>query len=197
MVITDDFREKVDKAARAVAGRNSQVEWEDVSQDMWVWFLENPVQYERYLELGDPHQYLKKIAKQVVHKENSAYQHFTGNYVYTPGEVRGLLSEYLIDVTLESVSEHVDLVEGLLMLRGESPGYFKVLVDKWVYSKEPNTSTTTKAVDKLTHYMNQVNTAARYSYEGVGSRRVLSNSQAGAQSWNQQEQNKSNGTNWS
>src|SRR5687768_17974548 len=35
--ITDEFREKVDKAARSVAGSNNQVEWEDVSQDMWVW----------------------------------------------------------------------------------------------------------------------------------------------------------------
>lgn len=197
MVITDDFREKVDKAARAVAGRNTQVEWEDLSQDMWVWFLENPVQYERYLELGDPFQYLKKVAKQQLYKQNSAFQYFTGNYTYTPGEVRGLLSEYLIDVTLESVSEHVDLVEGLLLLRSDSPGYFKTVIDKWVNNKEPNTSTTTKAVDKLALLMNQVNTAARYSYDGPGSRRVLSNSQATAQSWNQQEQSKTNGTNWS
>lgn len=197
MVITDDFREKVDKAARAVAGRNSQVEWEDVSQDVWVRLVEDQKYYDELCQQEDPFQALKRLAKQEVHKQNSAFQHFSGNYTYTPGEVRGLLSEYLVEATLESVSEHVDLVEAMLLLRAEAPSYFKAIIDKWVYNKEGHTGMTTKAVDKLTSFMNEVNTAARYSYEGVGSRRVLSNSQAGAQSWNQQEQNKSNGTNWS
>lgn len=178
ITITDEFREKVDKAARSVAGSNNQVDWEDVSQDMWVWFLENPTQYERYLELGDPHQYLKKVAKQCVYKQNNANEYFTGNYTYTPGEVRGLLGEYLLDVTLESVAEHVDLVEGLLLLKSETPSYFKTVIDKWVHGTEGNTGMTTKSVDRLSQMMNQVNRSARYSYEGPGSRQVLSNSQA-------------------
>jgi hypothetical protein len=197
LVITEDFREKVNKAARAVAGRNTQVEWEDLSQDMWVWMLENPTQYQSYIEMEDPFKQLQKIAKQELYKQNSAYQHFTGNYVYTPGEVRGLLSEYLIDVTLESVSEHVDLVEGLLLLKNHSQRQFNTIINKWVHGSEGHTGRTTEAVDKLTSFMNQVNDSARYSYEGPGSRRVLSNSQSTAQSWNQQEQSKSNGTNWS
>lgn len=180
MEITDEFREKVDKAARSVAGQ-SQYDWEDVSQDMWVWFLENPVQYERYLELGDPFQYLKKVAKQAVYKSNNAYEHFSGNYMYTPPEVRGLLSEYLLDVDLASLSEHVDLVEGMLLLRESNPSYFKLIVDKWVHGLSPTHSANqTRAVDKLTVLMNRVNKAARYSYEGVGVRKVVSNGTATA-----------------
>lgn len=184
ITITDDFREKVNKAARSVAGRNSAVDWEDISQDMWVWFLENPVQYERYLELGDPHQYLKKVAKQQLYKANNALEFFTGNYTYTPGEVRGLLSEYLIDVELEVVAEHVDLVEGLLMLKSQAPSYFKTTIDKWVHGLEPHHNMVTQSVEKLTILMNQVNKAARYSYEGPGSRKVMTNAQANARKEN-------------
>lgn len=178
ITITDEFREKVDKAARSVAGSNNQVDWEDVSQDMWVWMLENPRQYEDYIQLEDPFRELKKVAKQAVYKQNNANEYFTGNYTYTPGEVKGLLNEYLLDVTLESVSEHVDLVEGLLMLRTDAPSYFKSVIDKWVNNATPHRQTVDRAIDKLSILMNQVNKSARYSYEGPGSRQVLSNSQA-------------------
>lgn len=186
ITITDDFREKVNKAARSVAG-STQLEWEDLSQDMWVWMLENPTQYSNYVELEDPFKQLKKIAKQEAYKQNSTLEYFSGNYTYTPGEVRGLLNEYLIDVTIEAISEHVDLIEGLLMLRSDAPGYFKAIIDKWVNTVENNRSVTSKAVDKLAILMNQVNKAARYSYEGPGSRKVMTNSQAIARkdnSWN-------------
>lgn len=186
ITITDDFREKVNKAARSVAG-STQLEWEDLSQDMWVWMLENPTQYSNYVELEDPFKQLKKIAKQEAYKQNSTLEYFSGNYTYTPGEVRGLLNEYLIDVTIEAISEHVDLVEGLLMLRSDAPGYFKSIIDKWVNAVENNRSVTSKAVDKLAILMNQVNKAARYSYEGPGSRKAMTNSQAIARkdnSWN-------------
>jgi hypothetical protein len=186
ITITDDFREKVNKAARSVAG-STQLEWEDLSQDMWVWMLENPTQYNNYVELEDPFKQLKKIAKQEAYKQNSTLEYFSGNYTYTPGEVRGLLNEYLIDVTIEAISEHVDLVEGLLMLRSDAPGYFKAIIDKWVNAVENNRSVTSKAVDKLAILMNQVNKAARYSYEGPGSRKAMTNSQAIARkdnSWN-------------
>lgn len=180
ITITDEFREKVNKAARSVAGRSNLIEWEDLSQDMWVWMLENPTQYEKYCEMEDPHKNLTKIAKQEMYKQNSAYEYYSGDYTYTPKEVRGLLTEYLIDVTLESVAEHVDLVEGLLMLRSDAPSYFKTVIDKWVHGREGHTNMTSQAVDKLSKLMNQVHKAARYSYEGPGSRRAFTNTQAQA-----------------
>lgn len=189
MVITDEFREKVDKAARSVTGSNNTVDWEDISQDMWVWMLENPKQYTNYTELEDPFRELKKVAKQAVYKQNNANEYFTGNYTYTPGEVRGLLNQYLLDVTLEAVAEHVDLVEGLLLLKVEAPGYFKTVINKWVHDAEGDRGTTTKAVDKLSILMNQVNQAARYSYEGPGSRKPTSNTQAVVLTANHSESN--------
>ncbi len=178
MVIADEFREKVNKAARSVTGGTAGYDWEDISQEMWVWFLENPTQYERYLELGDPFQYLKKVAKQAVYRVNNAWEFYSGQYTYTPGEVRGLLGEYLLDVDIESISEHVDLVEGLLMLRTDAPSYFRTVINKWVHGEDPHHNMVTQSVDKLTILMNQVNRSARYTYEGPGSRKVLSNSQA-------------------
>lgn len=181
MEITDEFREKVDKAARSVATNSAAFDWEDISQSMWVWFLENPKQYAGYTELEDPFKELKKVAKQEVHKANNAWEWYSGQYTYTPGEVRGLLGEYLFNVEIEAIAEHVDLVEGLLLLKGDAPSYFKAVVDKWVHGIEKNTGHTTHAVDKLTQLMNKVNQAARYSYEGPGSRKILTNSQASAQ----------------
>lgn len=181
ITITEEFREKVDKAARSVAGRNNQVEWEDVRQDVWVRLLEDPQDYSRLCEMDDPFTSLKRIAKQEIYKQNSALEHFSGNYTYTPGEVRGLLNEYLVEVTLESLAENVDLVEGVLMLKGSNSTYFKVLVDKYVWGIDPkHPENLARAVEKLTQHMNQVNKAARYSYEGPGNRKILSNAQAQA-----------------
>lgn len=179
MEITKEFREKVDKAARSVAG-SANLDWEDLSQDMWVWMLENPKQYDDYILLEDPFRQLKKVAKQEAFKQNSALEYYSGNYTYVPGEVRGLLDEYLFEVTIENISEHVDLVEGLLLLRSETPSYFRAVIGKWVNGAETSRQMTAKAVDRLAQFMNQVNKAARYSYEGPGSRKVLSNSQASA-----------------
>lgn len=190
MEITVEFREKVDKAARSAASSNKQIDWEDVAQDIWVRMLEDPADYDRLTKMEDPFGPLKRIAKQEIYKQNSSYEHFTGDYIYTSGEVRGLLREYLIDVTLESVAEHVDLVEGLLLLREKNSALFKVLTDKYVHGIEPKDAKyTQRGVDTLTVQMNQVNKGARYSYEGVGSRKVMSNATFQAKSWNQMEQN--------
>lgn len=197
MVITEDFREKVEKAARSVAGRSNQVEWEDLSQDIWVWLLENPKQYDKYCEMEDPYRNLVKVAKQEIYKQNSAYEHFTGDYTYTNGEVRGLLKEHLFEPTLETISEHSDLVEGLLMVKAKSHNQFNLLINKFVHGIEVDSRRESEAVDKLVNCMNQVNKSARYSYEGPGSRRAVTNAAAQAKSWNQMEQNDSRGTNWS
>jgi hypothetical protein len=179
ITITDEFREKVDKAARSVAGNSTTgFDWEDISQSMWVWFLENPKQYGDYTILEDPFKQLKKVAKQEVSKANNAWEWYSGQYTYTPTEVRGLLNEYLFDVTIEAIAEHTDLVEGLLMLKTDAPSYFKAVIDKWVNNNEGHTGRTTEAVDKLALLMNKVNQAARYSYEGPGSRRAVTNTQA-------------------
>lgn len=184
ITITPDFREKVDKAARSVAGRNNQIDWEDVAQDVWVRMLEDTSYYDKLCDMEDPFPSLKRVAKQEVYKQNSAYEHYSGNYTYNPGEVRGLLNEYLFEAAIENIAESVDLVEGLLLLKGEAPGYFKTVINKWVHNNEGDRGTTTKAVDKLTLLMNQVNQAARYSYEGPGSRTAVTNTQAIARKGN-------------
>lgn len=176
--ITEDFREKVRKAARSVASGVNQVEADDVEQDIWVRLLEDKKYYLELCEVEDPFKALRRIGRQAAYKQSSAYEHYTGNYTYTPAEVRVLLDQHLVDVTLERVTEHVDLVEGLLLLRDENTTRFTVLVDKYVNNCEPNRKATQRAVDSLTANMNQVNKAARYSYEGPGSRKVISNSQA-------------------
>lgn len=180
MVITEQFREKVNKAAKSVAGRNTNVEWEDVAQDVWVRLVEDQGYYDKLCDQEDPFQSLKRLAKQEVYKQNSAWEHYSGNYTYTPGEVRVLLDEYLIDVTLERVAEHVDLVEGLLLLKDQNKNRFNILVNKHVHGLEVDKRRVLEAVDSLVKHMNNVNRAARYSYEGPGSRSVLSNSQAQA-----------------
>lgn len=178
MIITDEFREKVRKAARSVASGVNQVEADDVEQDIWVRLLEDTQYYLTLCEQEDPFQSLKRIGKQEAYKQSSAYEHYSGNYTYNPGEVRGLLGEFLIDVTVEAISEHVDLVEGLLLLRDTNKNQFNNIINKWVHGVEGNPGRTNEAVSKLTLMMNQVNRAARYSYEGPGSRKALTNTQA-------------------
>lgn len=178
ITITDEFREKVKKAARSVSSGMNQIEADDVEQDIWVRLLEDVGYYNELCEQEDPFQSLKRIGKQEAYKQNSAYEFYSGDYVYAPKEVRGLLSEYLIDVTLESVAEHVDLVEGLLLLKEENKNRFHILINKFVHGVEGNPGRTNESVESLAKCMNRVNKAARYSYEGPGSRRALTNSQA-------------------
>lgn len=178
MEITDEFREKVRKAARSVASGVNQVEADDVEQDIWVRLLEDTQYYDTLCEQDDPFQSLKRIGRQEAYKQSSAYEHYSGNYVYNPGEVRGLLSEFLVEATLESIAEHTDLVEGLLMLRDVNKNQFNNIINKYVHGIEANTGRTVEAVAKLADLMNQVNRAARYSYEGPGSRKALTNTQS-------------------
>lgn len=173
--ITVEFREKVDKAARSVASRNTNVDWEDISQDVWVRLLEDVPNYEHLAAMEDPYRPLRKIATQEVYKANNAYEHYSGAYNYVSEEVKVLLSDYLLDITDGRVNECVDLVEGLLMLKTRNVSYFKVLVDVYVHhASHYDRKQLTRAVDKLVEMMNKVNQSARYSYEGPGSRKAVS-----------------------
>lgn len=179
ITITDEFREKVDKAARSVAGRNAKVEWEDVSQDVWVRLLEDVPNYLKLAEMEDPYRPLRKLATQEVYKANNAFEHYSGEYTYVLEEVKVLLTDYLLDVTDGRVNECLDLVEGLVMLKDRNKTYFKVLIDNYVHKKPPaHSQVLTRSVDKLVEMMNQVNKAARYSYEGPGARKSPTNAQA-------------------
>ena len=179
IAITEEFREKVKKAARSVANGVTLVEADDVEQDIWVRLLEDTDYYHELCEQEDPYRSLRRLGRQEAYKQATTLEHFSGQYTYTPPEVRVLLTEYLIDTRLEKVAEHVDLVEGLLLLKDKNKKRFNILIDKFVHGIDPPARMrVTEAVDSLTRHMNQANKAARYSYEGVGNRKVLTNSQS-------------------
>lgn len=184
--ITDEFREKVKKAATSVVKKFKQLDPADVEQDLWVRLFENPEYLHKMLESEDPHNALVRIAKQVASKEMSTSEYFSGQYNYTPSEVRLILGRCLIqDPSLANITQYVDLHEGMRLLEGINKNQHKVIIDKWIHGIEPKYSArTTEALDRLTQLMNQVNRANRYNHDGPGSRKVLSNAQSQAKTGN-------------
>jgi hypothetical protein len=198
MNITEEFREKVGKAAAKVARAHSSLNVQDVEQDIWLRLYENPDYLTKMLEVEDPFNAIVKIGRQVASEEISALEYFSGNYTYTPGEVRLILGRCLmIDPELEGIAAYVDLHEGMDMLKKKNKAYHKVIVDKWLHGIEPKDAKyTQRSVAMLTSLMNQLHKSDRYSHNGPGARRVMSNAQSQAQGFNQMEQNKNGGTNW-
>ena len=50
MEIEQEFYEHVDKVAKSTSYKWTDLDWEDIRQDMWVWLMENIPQLQQYQE---------------------------------------------------------------------------------------------------------------------------------------------------
>lgn len=183
MEITEEFYQKVDKVAKSTAYKWTDLDWEDIRQDMWVWMLDNPNEYTKLMEddWDTRDKKLRKIGSQVAVAEVHGYEQYSGQYIYGTDEVRGWLRENIILKSDDSViSERLDLSLAMMELNETNKSYFSVIIDRYVHERELNGAERkrlTLAVEKLTLLMNQIHNFNEYTYEdGPGARKVLSNS---------------------
>lgn len=153
----------VQREARLAERRwNKIIEADDIEQELWLFLLENKSS-QRFLETAEPAQVaaaLKTRADTICSKERLDLDHFSGNYHYTPGEVRDLLDDLGAEYDVHEADEKIDLQLGLDDLLQYHPEHFETL--ERVYHQGEEFSSTSaermqksRAVDKLTEIMNR------------------------------------------
>lgn len=169
----------VQREARLAERRwNNIIEADDIEQEIWLWMIERPG-VQRQLQNANPAEIaavLKRSADQICSKERLDLDHFSGNYHYTPGEVRGLLEEVGAEYDVHEADSKVDLQLGLDDLLQYHPNQFDVI--ERIYHHGEDFSSTghlrkekTRAVDKLTEIMNRKRgQRERDRTEGLGTR---------------------------
>lgn len=183
MEITEEFYLKVDKIAKSTSYKWDDLDWEDIRQDMWVWMLENPNEYNKLMDddWDTRDKKLRRIGTQVAVAEIHGYEQYSGQYIYGTDEVRGMLRQGVVLKTdAGTATERIDLSLAMIELKESNISYFNIIVDKYVHEKELNNAqrmVLSRANDKLTLLMNQIHNIREFTYHsGPGARQVLSNS---------------------
>lgn len=175
--------EAVVREARLAERRwNKIIDQDDIEQEIWLWLLERPSVQEQ-LRRANPAELaavLKKSADQICSKERLDLDHFSGNYHYTPGEVRDLLEEIGAEYDVHEADDKIDLQLGLDELLQYHPGYFEMIERKYQHGEEferrtAEAKTSERAVDKLTEIMNRKRgQRERDRTEGPGTKPTIS-----------------------
>ena len=187
-----ELYDKIHEEVGLVSSRVAQ-KWQDtadadeIEQELWLWILERPgtQQFFRTAQPAQIYSALQSRAMNISSKARTAYEHFSGQYVYTPAEVRDLLDTYwstdVYNVSSEvlamaeenisstmienilggtiSAEEKVDLELALSDLEEEHSDYYEE-IRSYYYEEIPNKDGAShkrkeRAVDKLTTIMNR------------------------------------------
>lgn len=187
-----ELYEKIHEEVGLVSSRVAQ-KWQDtadadeIEQELWLWILERPgtQQFFRTAQPAQIYSALQSRAMNISSKARTAYEHFSGQYVYTPAEVRDLLDTYwstdvhnvsseVLAMAEENISstmienilggtisaeEKVDLELALSDLEEEHSDYYEE-IRSYYYEEIPNKDGAShkrkeRAVDKLTTIMNR------------------------------------------
>lgn len=180
----EDLEAAVKREARLAESRwNNLISADDIEQEIWLFILENPSS-QRFLSTAEPAQVasaLRSRADVICSKERIDYDHFTGNFHYTPKEVRELLDTLGEEYDVHSADEKVDLQLGLEELDQYHPEHSNTI--EVVYgtpngydSKDVSArKRKQEAVDKLTELMNRKRgQRERDRTEGLGTKPKIS-----------------------
>lgn len=202
----EQIHEQVAREARLAAAKwNGMVEAYDVEQELWLWVMERPAT-QRFLRSANPAQLASSLASRagdICSKERISYEHFSGQFTYTPAEVRDLLDTYwgtdvhsvspevmalaqenLSQTMIEnilggniSVDEKVDLEQALGELEDIQPNYYFILHEAYSAGIEPEgRMSKTRAVGKLTTLMNRKRSQREMDRtEGLGTKPKITN----------------------
>ena len=197
----EHINEQVAREARLAAGKwNGMVDAGDIEQELWLWIMERPAT-QKFLLGAEPAQIASSLASRahdICSKERISYEHFSGQFVYTPAEVRDLLDTYwgsdvhhispevmaLAEAELSptmiqnilggtiSSDEKVDIEQALAELEDIQPNYYFVLHEAYAAGIEPSDrKQKQRAVDKLATLMNRKRSQREMDrHEGPGTK---------------------------
>lgn len=177
------INESVAREARLASARwNKLLPADDIEQDLWIFILERP-SVQEYLRTANAQQTKAALSRQadtICSKEQVDYEHFTGNFTYTPKDVRGILERITSEKRVLD-DERIDLEMGLEQLDKEFPNHRKVIQEAFVlgdpkYLKGSLSVAKTRALDKLADCMNRKRSQRAYDRnEGPGTRPAHTN----------------------
>lgn len=177
----------VAREARLAASRwNGLLDAEDIEQELWLWILERPGTQAFFKEasIAQRRASLSSRAEAICSSEKVTFEHFTGQYLYTPTKVRELLDTYwgtdvssvspeVLDLAEKELSptmiqnilggtissdERVDLEQGLEVLADTHPDYHEAIYHSFYFGESDEDDAMRKrkerGIDKLASIMN-------------------------------------------
>lgn len=179
----DDLYPEVEKAAQsATRSWTGALDAGDIVQDVWLKIFESPKTLPALLsyETTQRGKVLRAIARQCAGSEMADRETFSSNVTYSTDDVRRILTKGGAG-DLPGTPSHVEWMDVHSGLAVIDPWFAEVIFSKYVsgdYEPRDNGQTLTRARDALTAAMNTNHKAAKADYDGLGSRRVMSNAQA-------------------
>lgn len=159
----DQIHESVANEARYASNRwNGLLEADDIEQMLWEWILERP-SAQAYLKAAEPAQLKAALSTKADHlcsQERIDYDRFTGNFNYTPADVRRILDRVSdFAEPTEFDDEKLDLEMGMDRLIETHPQYHEVIVKRFFLDEQLEGHAeyvrSERAVDKLASLMNR------------------------------------------
>lgn len=156
--IPDEFYRNVETVAQQIQRSWPHFDWEDIRQEMWVFYLENPRQLSSAIKEPDKTSYMRKVARQAVAKMIENDELAWGRVEYSTKHVRSMLEAGMLrDPNLGTLSEYHDLMNGMDRLSRSAKKSHSIIENIWRFKKtlDINTGLITKAVQRLTRQMNE------------------------------------------
>lgn len=155
------------------------LEPDEIASELWLMVADSPATEEK-LEGADADlldDLLNRMASRVCIKERDSYEHFSGQYRYSVGEVKDIADRVYTSV-LESGCESLDFENGLAQLENINPAYFEVFrlryKDGVTLEEKADRVRCTRAEAKLCELMNQSRRQREAGYtQGPGTKPVV------------------------
>ena len=155
------LKDAVRKAAQQAETRwNKLLDADDIEQELWVFILESRAVQATLAALDDKDKVarLKKKADSICSKEKLDYERFTGNFLYTPADVRRILARLSGDERILD-DEAIDFGIGFEALEDEYPQYYSAIRDFYFFGRSVENKSDKnlkyRAVDRLAELMNR------------------------------------------
>lgn len=154
--VLDIAEPMIKKAARYGSKRwKGVMEYDDLYQELWLFILEAPSVQNMVLQQGAELQnFFHNKADSICKAEQTDYGQFTGNFQYTPADVRAIVDTNPAD---RSWDEEADYSKGLDKLCNWHPKQYDNFMDYLVNGMPEERSRRSKvyhSIDKLTECMN-------------------------------------------
>lgn len=155
------LKDAVKKAAQQAEKRwNKMLDADDIEQELWAFILESKAVQSTLSALDDKDKVarLKQKADSICSKEKLDYERFTGNFLYTPADVRRILSRLAGDERVLD-DEAIDFGIGFEALEEEHFHYYEAVRDFYFFGREVKNKSDEnlkrRSVDKLAELMNR------------------------------------------
>ena len=155
------LKDAVRKTAQQAETRwNKLLDADDIEQELWMFILERPAtqDYLRGKTAKEQINALRKTADSICSKEKLDYERFTGNFLYTPEDVRRILSRLAGDERVLD-DEAIDFGIGFEALEEEHFHYYEAVREFYFFGREVKNkfdeNLKRRSVDKLAELMNR------------------------------------------